>query len=446
MAIPEPRRAFGSRLRAWREAAGLTQRQLGQRLGYDHTFVSRIESGTRRPPPSLPGRADDLLGTGGELSALWPARPREPVTRFVPGLPGPIADQASILAPAGLPDTSGMRLPTLGVVCPVHRLAGCSARTSPAELRQVSTGRPDASTEHAFAALLVAFTKSHLENYPAGLVTPVEWCLRRIVGVATNAPGEHAARLWHLAAQYGHLAGWLRVEQGRLGLGMLWLDRATEWGRAGGNPAATSESLARMSLVGRLERDPRSAVAYAECIRQAGRPWTDILAEVHLARGFAMTGDRDRVATHARKARVLLDRSVIDPVEAPWLCGAEGHAYVESSLAAGFRDIAARHEDQAAAGQALGSARLALDNLPARLRPSQVLLTLRLADSYACSGQPDAAVATARRVLTDAVTSGSVLISDELTGLRARLARGWSDLPEVAEFGRLLTDVATRNP
>ncbi|XVV07057.1 helix-turn-helix domain-containing protein [Actinosynnema sp. CA-248983] len=228
MAIPE-QPEFGRRLRAWRRAAGLSQRRLADRLGYDHTFISRIESGHRRPPPTLPARADTLLGAGGELTGV-----RVPV----PGLPEHIVVDEAVLPRL----TGSARMPVLGVVCPRHGLSGC-------------------------------------------------------------------------------------------------------------------------------------------------------------------------------------------PVEA------------------GFRDIAVLDGDRRAAGEALGSSRVALDNLRGRLRPSQVLLTLRLADSYACVGRPDEAVAAAQRVVAEAVGCGTALIAEELRGLRARLAGRWRDAPEVVGFDRRvreLTEVDSR--
>jgi transcriptional regulator with XRE-family HTH domain len=64
------RHHFGALLRHWRQARELTQRQLGERLGYDHTHISKLESGQRRPPPGFAERCDAVLDTGGALTAL----------------------------------------------------------------------------------------------------------------------------------------------------------------------------------------------------------------------------------------------------------------------------------------------------------------------------------------------------------------------------------------
>jgi len=73
-----PARAnFGRRLRHWRRVAGLTQADLGRRLAYDHSFISRVECGTRWPPRDLAVRCDDVLSTGQELVHLWRLAERE---------------------------------------------------------------------------------------------------------------------------------------------------------------------------------------------------------------------------------------------------------------------------------------------------------------------------------------------------------------------------------
>jgi transcriptional regulator with XRE-family HTH domain len=68
---------FGLRLRKWRLAAGLTQAELGRRLAYDHSFISRVERSSRWPTHEFALRSDDLLGAGGELVEQWRRAARE---------------------------------------------------------------------------------------------------------------------------------------------------------------------------------------------------------------------------------------------------------------------------------------------------------------------------------------------------------------------------------
>jgi transcriptional regulator with XRE-family HTH domain len=68
---------FGRRLRHWRKSAALTQAELGRLLMYDHSYISRMESGSRWPPREVAERCDDLLGAGRELVELWSMADRE---------------------------------------------------------------------------------------------------------------------------------------------------------------------------------------------------------------------------------------------------------------------------------------------------------------------------------------------------------------------------------
>lgn len=61
---------YGFELRRYREAAGLTQRQLGDIINYTGSLVGQIETARKVPTPEFSERADAALGTGGLLSRL----------------------------------------------------------------------------------------------------------------------------------------------------------------------------------------------------------------------------------------------------------------------------------------------------------------------------------------------------------------------------------------
>ncbi|MFF9399775.1 MULTISPECIES: Scr1 family TA system antitoxin-like transcriptional regulator [unclassified Streptomyces] len=60
-------RVVGRQVRLLRERAGLTQRELGERLGYSEELIRSLERGRRTPQPEFLDAADDLLSAGGLL-------------------------------------------------------------------------------------------------------------------------------------------------------------------------------------------------------------------------------------------------------------------------------------------------------------------------------------------------------------------------------------------
>ncbi|MEU1804036.1 helix-turn-helix transcriptional regulator [Streptomyces sp. NPDC019937] len=63
-------RGFGRQLKLLREAAGLTQAELGARVGYSADQIASVECGRRIPKPDLIDKADEVLGARGLLKAM----------------------------------------------------------------------------------------------------------------------------------------------------------------------------------------------------------------------------------------------------------------------------------------------------------------------------------------------------------------------------------------
>jgi len=62
---------FGAELRRIRNEAGLSQEQLGQRIGYSGTLIGKVEIGERAPSEDLAGRCDAALDTKGLLPRIY---------------------------------------------------------------------------------------------------------------------------------------------------------------------------------------------------------------------------------------------------------------------------------------------------------------------------------------------------------------------------------------
>ncbi|GGV43848.1 helix-turn-helix domain-containing protein [Streptomyces spectabilis] len=63
-------KAVGRQVKAWREAAGMTQAELGAAIGYGDEMVSSVERGRRVPKPEFLEGADEVLGAGGKIAAM----------------------------------------------------------------------------------------------------------------------------------------------------------------------------------------------------------------------------------------------------------------------------------------------------------------------------------------------------------------------------------------
>ncbi|WP_447037830.1 helix-turn-helix domain-containing protein [Streptomyces sp. DSM 118878] len=63
-------RCFGRQMKLLREAAGLTQAELGALVGYGEALIASVEQGRRIPKPELVDAVDRAVGAGGVLSAM----------------------------------------------------------------------------------------------------------------------------------------------------------------------------------------------------------------------------------------------------------------------------------------------------------------------------------------------------------------------------------------
>jgi len=425
---------FGRELRRLREQAGLTQVQLATRLGYSHTYVSKLESGARVPRITFAGGADELLGAGGSLVTLATnarARRQDECEQPV-GVPLP---RPPVLAETVYPQPPRrFRLPAYGVICPVHGTDGCTVATAAdglagmvgGELQSVGT-----DAVHVLAATLVAAIEADLHGRGGELLAPLEQTLRATMALLPTAPEPTAMDLLRLAALYADRAAWLRVDRGQRALGMAWLHRSVEWASASRDYAAACSTLSSMSSLALLERDGATAVAYAQAAAavNGGRRWIAVQAGLGELRGYALLGDRQQVARMSGDVQRAAERlGDSDRFEAPWLFDAEGATYLASHFAGAMRDLAEATEDPASARRAVTFAESALAHLPAGMPSSRLMLTLRLADSHACGGAVDAAVDLARPVLSAARAAGSVLVDNELDRLRLRLGTQREDL------------------
>ncbi|MFJ2134809.1 helix-turn-helix domain-containing protein [Streptomyces sp. NPDC087845] len=462
-------RAFGTRLRQWRRRAGLTQAQVGARVGYDHTAISKLEHGTRKAPLPLARRLDDLLTAGGDLLDACEAaeaegpggtgeesgavRPTTTAARTGP-LPGEPAGGAllSMLPPDTVLPTG---LPTYGLMCPAHGRDGCTVpaladvialHSAFCALGPATVPCPplDIDTVHALTALLAVCLRADEERAWPGATVVVERTLHAMLRWMALPAAPYQRQLAPLAAEYAQSAGCLRLLWGRNATAMAWLDRSLGWAGLAGHVGTEVAALSDMSTLARLEGDSPSALAYGGAIRQAaaGRYWAGAMSDLYQARGHAVRGDVRQTLRHIDRAWSQMDRAgEQDETEAPWLSVASVRLRVESGAAGALRDLAAATGDRRLALRAVTATRTALDLLPPGMHSARMLFLVRMADAHACAHDPQAAIAIAGPVLDTTEVTASTLLGQELRGLHGRLAAGYGGGPETDDFTRRLAAV-----
>src|ERR1700749_1324030 len=76
---------FGSELRRYRAAAGLSQGQLGEIVNYTGALIGMVETAKRTPSQEFAQLCDSALETGGALSRLWPLVKRDNFPKWFRG-------------------------------------------------------------------------------------------------------------------------------------------------------------------------------------------------------------------------------------------------------------------------------------------------------------------------------------------------------------------------
>ena len=105
-AMPEDRTEFGPLLKQFRETRRVSQSKLAKRAGFDHSYVSRLESGARTPTREAIEQLANALELDGvlhdELLASAGYLPRQ-VSSLLAGEPE-VSEVLSLLQNASMPE------------------------------------------------------------------------------------------------------------------------------------------------------------------------------------------------------------------------------------------------------------------------------------------------------------------------------------------------------
>lgn len=441
---------FGAALRTQREKAGLSLRQLGRRIHYDHSRLSRAETGQHLPATDYVKALDDVFGTGDQLTKL-----REMAAQSRPPAPSTLEMQAVLSSPANLLTiTVEIRMPDgriMRMSIPRRQLAELLAAAGFTGVFPSNILNPDetARLRHAIgrprevdARVAGYFLRQLGEHYTADkMLGPSELLPITQAQMVTLDRLRREARptvrqlLIPVHCQYTEFLGWLHQDTGDTAAAMAYTNMASELAQIGGDPNLVAYLLIRKSNIAYRAGDATRATDLAAAAQH--RPdGVDrkilALASQQEARGWAIAGDYDRCAASLDRAAGLLGDadSESDP-KVPAYIHHYGLDTLEDQAATCYRDVGRTD-------QAIAIFQRKIDELPAGYDRDRGYQLAKLAVAYGHANQIHNAASIGLQALSLARQTGSARTERELLPLATTLT-AWRDQPEVTTFIEALT-------
>ncbi|MFQ6143238.1 helix-turn-helix domain-containing protein [Streptomyces seoulensis] len=298
---------FGPELRRRRMAARLSLHQLGQRVHYSKSQLSKVECGLKRPTAELARLCDAALGAEGALASLVAPQHAQPP------LPVPGHDDEVWLMQLRKDGSSSFQ--------PVSRRSMITAGAASVLTIGVSGPLPIAPAVEVPDTLVDASLAVFGQLRRLGQASGPASVLPTLIS-QTHALEQFAARggprsrrpLLLLASRYAEYAGWMAQECGDDAGAIWWTDRAVQLAAAGSDPALAVYAQVRRSLISLYRGDVSEAVQLAASALDSEAPArVRGLAAQHLAQGNAVEGDYDACMRHLDRARDLLALDPVDP-------------------------------------------------------------------------------------------------------------------------------------
>ncbi|MFF3852875.1 helix-turn-helix domain-containing protein [Micromonospora sp. NPDC002575] len=263
---------FGAELRRLRMSAGLSLRQLAPRVLSSRGHLHDLEMGRRQPSTELAARLDDVLESGGFLSGmLHPApAPRDP-----------------------------------------ERLTYVAQHPR----------RVDPATLDALAEMLAAYRRLEDTLGSTPLLPAIRTQLDLVATLVAETSGALRSQVVDLAAQWAQFGGWLYAASDRRRLAGRWYGTALEWGTEAGNADMIATALSMRGHLAWSERRSGPLIGLsAAALRQPASPGVRAIAAQQEARGHALVGEADAVASLLDQAVELNEAAGQAPDrEPPWI-------------------------------------------------------------------------------------------------------------------------------
>jgi transcriptional regulator with XRE-family HTH domain len=435
---------FGAALRAERTRAGMSLRELGRAVHYDHSRLSRAENGEHLPALGYVRSIDAALGTGDLLATL----------RRLAEQPGPPQPDLEMGAVAGgqddpqpatvelhLPDGRVMRvsisrrqlgelLAAGGALAMVRK--GLFNTDETHRLRRALDRPRDVDTRVAgyFARLLEEHYTADKMLGPADLVPAAHAEIATVDRLRRDAQPDVRRLLTSVQCQYAEFLGWLYQDVGDSNTAMYYSDRATELAQTSGDKQMIAYLLIRKSNIAYRAGDAIRAIELAAAAHHDHDgidPKILALACQQEARSWAITGDYDHCQPKLDQAADHLTHAGPEATPGtPTYIHHYGTDVLEDQAATCYRDLG-RTE------RAITIFQRKIDELPHGHDRDRGYRMAKLAVAYAHNHQPRPAASLGLQALTLARHTGSARTESELQPLAGQLSR-WRTQPDVATF------------
>jgi transcriptional regulator with XRE-family HTH domain len=377
--------AFGEELGRLMAARGLGVRELARQVPCNPGHISNLRNGRKRASPQVAARLDDILGAGGELSALAAGQPRVPVP--------------ALELPAIMPDPDLFDRITRAVDDPP---------------------RVDVPVVEWLEHTLAEHRRVEDTVGAGPLFTVIRSQLSMVAEFTRTTQGPLTDRLVDLAAQYAQFLAWMCVESREHAAALGWYDRAHDWAEQAGNANMAATSLSMKAHLAWSTGDARRCCQMARaarCYAQRVTPGVQGMAAQMGARGHALAGEADAARALLDQAQALIGRASDRPEDEPaWM-----YFYDENWFRL-QRGMAEAHLGNWQAAADLLSGGLAA--LPESYRRDRAWYGACLASAYAHAGDAEHAESVALRFASDSVAINPYARGELLHAARTLERRG----------------------
>jgi transcriptional regulator with XRE-family HTH domain len=300
---------FGRELRRRRIAAGLSLQQLGQRVHYSKSQLSKVERGLKRPTAELARLCDSTLDAEGELTRRV-ATPHPQPPSPIPGND----DEVWLMQLRKDGSSSLQRLRRRDLIA----AGAASVLTLQGSAPQSSLSHPEGAEAVVDASRLL-FEQLRRLGQAAGaayVLPPLIAQTHSLEQLAATGGPRGRKELLVLASRYAEYAGWMAQESGDESAALWWTDRAVQLASAGTDRALTVYAQVRRSLISLYRGDVSESMELAAYALESEAPARIRgLAAQHLAQGRAVNGDHTGCLRSLDRARDLLARDATDPAQ-----------------------------------------------------------------------------------------------------------------------------------